>query len=570
MTDNQRVAILGLDGATLDLIRPWAAQGKLPALRALMEDGVWGTLWSTVPPQSPPAWTTFMTGKNPGKHGVFDFTLNSLGGRGQLVNAHSVKAETLWQILSRVGKKVGVINIPVTYPPTPVNGFIVAGFLSPRTGEPYAYPAEVMHDAQDMNAIWMDHSQKADVLGDAGGWEPGEFREWMDHCLDVFERTIFDLYAKYPDCDFFMAMLPMLDAAQHNLWRYMDPSHPDYDPEQAKLHGDGIEHFYRRVDAVVARFRAQLPTDTVLLLMSDHGQGPRPRYQVALNDWLRQHGYLALRESNRQGSTLARVLGKVGINWENWKHFLARLGVYEAARTFYMQRFSTRTKNRIRGSLPRQTLDYYDIDWKRTRAAVLIHDVSPWQGIWINVGDATHPATVARGDEYEALRDQLIGELTKLTDPADGHPLVRRVYRREELYQGPYVYLAPDLVVRLVDDDHTGDTTMGHPALVTHAPTIRRNGQHRDNGIFLGVGPGIKRGLRVEGHLADVAPTVLHILGLPVPTDMDGHVLTDILEQPGEVTFAEPAAFSVPDELVLSDEERKQVEDRLKGLGYLE
>ncbi len=159
--------------------------------------------------------------------------------------------------------------------------------------------------------------------------------------------------------------------------------------------------------------------------------------------------------------------------------------------------------------------------------------------------------------------------MSALTDPYTGHALVQRVYRREELYNGDYVSLAPDLVVHLADD-HTGVRTMGHSALVSDAPTIRRNGQHRDNGILFAVGPGIRSGQRLEGHLADIAPTVLHLLGLPVPTDMDGHVLTEMLEQPEGVAYTEPADFAAPDDLALSEEERQQVEDRLKGLGYLE
>jgi predicted AlkP superfamily phosphohydrolase/phosphomutase len=568
MADRRRVVVLGLDAATLDLVQPWVEQGKLPTFRALMAEGVWGTLWSTVPPQSPPAWTSFMTGKNPGKHGVFDFTLNSLGGRGQLVNFFSVKAETLWHMLSRIGRKVGVINVPVTFPATPVNGFLVSGFLAPRTSEAYAYPRDVMQDTSAMNAIWMDHSHRAYVAGDAGDWEPGEFIAWLDTSFDVFERTVLDLYAKWPDCDFFMAMLPMLDTAQHNLWRYMDPAHPDYNPEQAAKFGGGIEHFYQRADQFVARFRTQLPTDTTLLIMSDHGQGPRPRHQVALNDWLRAHGYLALRPRATQTTPVSRVLGRIGLSWESWKRFLDRIGVFEKARLFYRQRLSIHSKNLIRGSMPREQLDYYDIDWTHTRAAAVIHDVSPWQGIWINTGDDSHPATVGAA-EYEALRDELIRALGQLTDPADGHPLVERVYRREELYKGDYLHLAPDLYVRLTDD-HTGVTTMGHPALVSPAPTIRRNGQHRDNGLVFGVGPGVTTGKRVDGRIEDIAPTVLHLLGLPVPTDMDGRVLTEMFSDPADVTYTEPSAFSAPEELVLSDEEREQVEQRLKGLGYLE
>ena len=111
---------------------------------------------------------------------------------------------------------------------------------------------------------------------------------------------------------------------------------------------------------------------------------------------------------------------------------------------------------------------------------------------------------------------------------------------------------------------------MGHATLVSPAPTIRRNGQHRDNGILFAVGPGVRPGQPVEGRLEDIAPTVLHLLGLPVPRDMDGRVLTEMLEQPGDVAYVEPSAFVAPEEVALSDAERLQVEERLKSLGYLE
>lgn len=133
-----RVLVIGIDGATFDLIGPWAAGGQLPYLAQLMVEGVHGPLESTLPPVTSPAWPSFATGKNPGKHSVFDF-IRPLGGQFDLVNATSIKARTLWQILSDAGRRVGVVNVPVTYPPAPLNGFIVSGLPSPKTAE-ITYP----------------------------------------------------------------------------------------------------------------------------------------------------------------------------------------------------------------------------------------------------------------------------------------------------------------------------------------------------------------------------------------------------------------------------------------------
>ena len=125
-----RVLVIGIDGGTFDLIQPWAEAGDLPNLSQLLAEGVHGPLESTLPPVTAPAWTTFATGKNPGKHGVFDF-IRPTGGEFDMINATSIRAPTLWQILSEADRTVGVMNVPVTYPPSKVNGFVIGGMLSP-------------------------------------------------------------------------------------------------------------------------------------------------------------------------------------------------------------------------------------------------------------------------------------------------------------------------------------------------------------------------------------------------------------------------------------------------------
>jgi len=142
-----RVFVVGLDGATFDLIRPWAAAGHLPSLARLMQEGVHGELMSTLPPVTSPAWPSFMTGMNPGKHGVFDFIRRRPGGF-DMVNASHIAAKTLWQLLSEAGRRVGVIAVPVTYPPCPVNGFMISDILSPRHAE-IAYPPGLLRRYED-------------------------------------------------------------------------------------------------------------------------------------------------------------------------------------------------------------------------------------------------------------------------------------------------------------------------------------------------------------------------------------------------------------------------------------
>ena len=123
-----KLLIIGIDGATLDLILPWVESEHLPTIGRLIKSGVHGDLASTLPPVTSPAWPTFMTGCNPGKHGVFDF-IQPTGSDFSLVNATKIKQPTIWQRLSSAGYRVGVLNVPVTYPPKPLNGFMISGIV---------------------------------------------------------------------------------------------------------------------------------------------------------------------------------------------------------------------------------------------------------------------------------------------------------------------------------------------------------------------------------------------------------------------------------------------------------
>src|SRR5216684_2797365 len=145
-----KVLIVGLDSATFDLARPWIAEGKLPSLAALMRNGAWGRLASVVPPITPPAWTSFMTGKNPGKHGIFHFVETEPGGYAMsYANATSRRSPTVWRLLNAAGFSVGTMNIPFTYPPEPLDGFQISGLGTPSANSPYVHPPSLKRELVD-------------------------------------------------------------------------------------------------------------------------------------------------------------------------------------------------------------------------------------------------------------------------------------------------------------------------------------------------------------------------------------------------------------------------------------
>jgi hypothetical protein len=143
MSTSRRVLVIGLDGATFRLLKPFAESGLMPELGELMASGCHGELRSTFPPLTPPAWSSFMTGKNPGKHGVVSFRRAPVGYRtGDFINANSLRARTLWEIVGETGRTVGAINVVPSYPVRPVNGFMVACMLAPPGAKDIVYPPE--------------------------------------------------------------------------------------------------------------------------------------------------------------------------------------------------------------------------------------------------------------------------------------------------------------------------------------------------------------------------------------------------------------------------------------------
>ncbi|GIV79416.1 MAG: phosphodiesterase [Litorilinea sp.] len=542
-----RVAILGLDGATLDLIQPWAEAGLLPNFARLMAAGARGTLHSTIHPISPQAWSSFITGKNAGKHGLYDFLVKSPGSyQFALTHGGHRRGTSLWQYLSAAGKRVIVLNVPFTYPPEPVNGLMLSGFDAPRCDSSIASPPELLNEIQQAVGTYFLHEMYP------VGRKKAEYEEVL--CAEVRNRFAVTryLHERY-DWDFFMVVVNATDLVQHLFWAEMeDPASP---------YQETILHVYQAVDAALGDWWNLFGEQVNFLVISDHGAGPI-RKTIYLNEWLQQAGFLTFR--SEQQSTLERVTAQ-GLNQLRMR---LKQSLPRGVKDWLKQKIPD-IRNRVESWLQTSA-----IDWSRTEAFA----GGNFGNIYINL-EGREAQGIVPPDDYPAVVAQIREALTSLRDPETGELLVEAVYHRDELYVGPYRELAPDLLVVWRDYAYFVYPTLGGnagtlfgPAPQEDATEFIHSGTHRVNGILLATGPDLCA-TQIEGaHITDLAPTLLHLYGLPVPDDMDGRVLQELLARKRPVIYCpadvpEQGDGAVPPGQL---EETPEIVERLRSLGYLE
>jgi len=542
----RRVLVIGVDGGTFDLIHPWTEAGDLPNLRQLMAEGVHGPLESTLPPVTAPAWTTFATGKNPGKHGVFDF-IRPTGGEFDMVNATSIRAPTLWQILSEAGRTVGVMNVPVTYPPSKVNGFVIGGMLSP-VGGTFTYPADLLDRYSDL--------LKPYRIAPGVQYKPGKETRFAADLLDLVERRgeyALQLMTDFPH-DFLMFHFQATDVMQHAFWKFVDATHPDYDQQAASRFGPALKQIYCRIDDFIGQMLDRVPDDTSIVVMSDHGFGSL-HYVVNLNLLLLDQGLLSLKRD--VWTRFKADLFHAGITPASIWHLIEQTGLQN-----YVWQVSKSTRNKVVSKF----LSFDDVDWSRT----LAYSIGHVGQVFLNLQGREPQGIVAPGAEYESVRHQVIQALEDLRHPETNLPLVDKVVFSDQIVHGPYAQRGPDLHVVM-----DGYRTIAFPLFATDNNIVTRqirgdSGCHRLHGIFVASGPEIRAGVKVkDARIMDLAPTILHLMGLPVPEDMDGHVLTEALTTTRPIEYSTIGAADESIEVGLSPEETAEVEDRLRALGYL-
>jgi predicted AlkP superfamily phosphohydrolase/phosphomutase len=551
----RRALVIGLDAATWDIVDPLLARGELPNLARLVEAGPRGPLRSTIPPLTFCAWPAIMTGKNPGQIGIFSFYEQDLTvyERGKRVStARPLVGQTWFDLVGQAGGRVISYGVPMTYPAWPVNGAMVSGFPTPDMTRTYAYPAELEARIPGLlPAESREVPREAMASADAVAWS----LEMVDRYYRSSLEALRELFAE-GQVGLCMVAENLTDLFVHRFWWLRDPSFPTHDAGASARVGDPIAEVYRRTDTWIGDLLDLAGPDALVAVVSDHGSGSGATRLWSPNAWLRQQGLLFGRGGLRRG--LVRSGFKVA------RAVAEAVGVAGTLRA------------RAGGSaVGRARADIERIDWSRTRAyRIAMYPLGG--GIHLNVRGRQPQGTVQAGREYEELRDRIIAGLLEIRDPRDGTQVVRLARRREDLYSGPFVERAPDIVF-LNDPRYRSDWRLA--PLTDDIPLValrRHSGDHRLDGLLAFRGAGVFRAAaQLEGaNVTDVAPTLLHALGLPVPDDMDGRVLEEafeagfLLASPVQRGAAVGAVESGRGEY--SQDEEAGIREALRGLGYIE
>ncbi len=482
---------------------------------------------SVTPPATFPAWTTCVTGVNPGRHGIFDFTQMQSGDYAlQFTNATYRKSPALWNILSDAGKRVGVLGVPATYPPEPVNGFMVSGFDSPvctRVDRSFVYPPSLYDEIRDWRFADFQETQ----IGP--GWHGmalGKLLEGIAHKEAIAQRLL-----QREPWDFFMAVFGESDTVSHHFWLFHDPDSPRHRPG----HEEAIRRVYERLDAAVGQLVEAAGEDVTVGVVSDHGFGGAGTGVVHLNNWLDEHNHLTFEHG---GDSLLKRMA-LAFTPNSLRGTLFRR----------FQGLATRAESRSRFS---------GIDWAHTRA--WSEELNYFPSIRVNL-QGREPQGLVPASDYDSFCRDLCAELGAW-EP------IQKAWRRDELYAGDHVHRAPDILLELALEDG-----YSHSCLRSRGgPPFRRieadeylggkergmNGNHRPTGVLLLSKPSDAS----FASLQDIAPTVLAELGVPAPP-MDGISLLG-----AGIPSDESRPFGT--ESAYTQEQEGRVEKRLRDLGYFE
>ena len=536
---SNKVLIVGLDGATWNVLNPMMESGRMPALKRFVAEGAAGILHSTKPPITPAAWTTFMTGKGPGRHGIVDFEKYHVHKHELTFNStYEIREKTLWELLSDKGLRVGSINVPMTYPPKPVNGFMISGFETPSIEAEFTYPPSLKQDIlreiphYNYRTNWQRKAM--------GGLDMLKVN--LDYICDSFDQgtKLTEFCGEKFGWDVLMIVYKLVDNLQHKAWKYLDPRYKDQYPDEAAM---AAECFARLDKALAELFEYGRRHQALTLIMSDHGHGSLDG-KAQPNLLLRKWGYLKLQSSLSQASQRAGY----------WMHRLTK------GRANRFQQGSRGIERDLA------------IDWTRTRACVMHAGIYGF--LYINL-KGRGPIGIVEPSDYEKLRDDIADRLRAETArDRDGNvmKIFPEVYKTEELYgcsreehpDLPDLLLSPQpglAVVRKIRGSHP----------IRWCSQRRLEGTHRTEGVVALGGAGVRPGHKIEGNIIDITPTTLAALGLRVPVDMEGDVLQNAFVEQLSVE-REPPEKRVHEERaeVYSDEERRMLEKRLSELGYLE
>ena len=536
-----KLTTIGLDAATFSVIDPLLAAGELPHLKRLFDGGARGVLRSVTHPLTPHAWSTMTTGVNAGRHGIWDFTERADGGYDlRIVNGSYRRAPAIWDRLSAQGVRSGLVSIPFTWPAPQIEGCVLAGFDAADREEGFAHPTSLAAELRErFGPLVLDHKFP---IGSNGELDLDLVRRAAEQKVEI-ALWLVDRF----ELELLFTVFMAADHVHHLCWDDWMRRGPE----------SLVADVYRILDTATGAL-ADAAGDGDVLVVSDHGGGEL-KGVVNLNGFLADRGFLTYGAGS------------------------AALGRRAASRVFDLRRLLPEgLRTYVKRKLPALRERAYEattftvLDWSQTRAFAY----GTFGNVVLNVRGREADGIVAPED-YESVRDEVAQALRELRGQ-EGEVIVRAVHRREDLCYGPELEKVPDLIVEFEEYAWLGkgnlqsrNESLWDSIEIESGSRHSYVGSHRTEGIFSLTGPSAAAGRTLEADIADVAPTILYLLGQALPDDLDGRLVTEALapelleSRPPEYSDSESDVLVSATEGYSADDERA-VEERLRGLGYLE
>lgn len=539
---NKKLMVIGLDGATWDLMRPFAEKGILPTFKKLMENGVYGNLESTIPPITIPAWISFATGKNPGKIGCYDFLIprNSLNDL-RPITTKDIHGKTFYEILDENGKKCIIINLPGSHPPR-IKEIVITSLMT--QGDNFIFPPELVNEIPEL--------KKYKIIPNNLLPKNGMSKDFIDDIREM-EKIRFECARKLfrKDWDFFFLMFNGTDMIQHAMYNKLISGTMDDNSDPIKV--------YKEIDKYIGWFVGNVFQDVNILFMSDHGFRVYKKGFIT-NGWLKEEGYLKVEPTLKlQNPIFFKSDEKAKIK-KIKLYILNYLRVLTWLHPFYIKLMEILPLGIHAGVQPKLS---------ETIACSSTISVSNFGWIYINDKKRFIDGKVEIAD-YENVRTEIINKLKQLRDPETGEKVIKNIWEKEDIYSGSQLGIAPDIIFMLVDEYRSNSSFSALTITKIFDDKIGRKideytigiNEHALQGIFLAYGPDIRKGVEIQNSkIYDLAPTILHLMNVPIPKDMDGRVLKEILKEDSELAKRKIKYQEV--------EEKEIMKEKIRELRYL-
>jgi len=504
-----RVFVLGVDGGAPQLLLKW--KDDLPNFRKIMTEGVHGQLISTVPSMTCPAWNCFATGKNPEKIGVYGWEYIGPSHKLTLSDWSTRYLPTIWRLVSRAGKRVGVVGVPLTYPPESVNGFMVSGFPIPPNRKDYAFPRRLIGEIEGLVGEYEPEPKSVSLA-----YRPG-IQQFLNNISEYNHKmlAITEYLMERYEWNLFITCFVSPDRVQHSLWHFMDQNHPYHPKNSDELSSNAIFNFYKELDMILGTILEKTDDSTYFFIVSDHGFGPCHGF-FSVNDWLLKKGLLTVeaRVKMRIEKKLYSILEGQSQSMKILRRTIAKTDLFMFLLRL-LQNIYGLTLTDVHGKLER---DFYEtINWSKTKAIGV-----GGERIYIN-------RDLLSDEKYEEFKRELIRSLSEVRNPVNGEPIINEICTKDQLYGENCLGYPPDIICAT-----TNWKFRCYPQGSLWCNPFPVYGAHKRAGLIMIRGSGVVP-QEINARITDITPTILYILSVPVPSDVDGEILKQIFSADTEL-----------------------------------